>query len=148
MIAVEVLGVEETLRAVRSLGADLRKGANAEIRAAAKQTAAGLVVELQASARSSGVPLAPRVAATAKVKSDRFPTVVIGGSKAVGRYGAPASAVIWGTEHGPASDPNRFAVDANSGGYWIAPAVEKFRRGPAIRLFQGAIEATLRRYGL
>lgn len=146
-LSIDVDGMTETLRAFRGLETDIRRQANGELRKAAGDCARGLVAELRASAASSGVPVAPRVAATARVKSDRLPAVSIGGAKRVGRYGAPAARLLWGSEHGPRSDINRFGVPAGPG-YWIRPAVERFSSNEAIRVYRGAVAAIMRRYRL
>jgi len=59
-----------------------------------------------------------------------------------------AGALVWGSERGPASDPNRFAVSPNGGGYWIAPTVERFGRSDAVESYKRAVFDTLHRYGL
>jgi hypothetical protein len=139
-------GLMETLKAVRGVEAELRPGVNGEIRQAAERSAGELVVELQSSAASSGVPVAPRVASSAKVKRDRIPTVYIGGGKRVGRRGAPAGVLAWGSEQGPKGHVNHFGVPAGSG-YWIAPAVA--RAGPrAVETFRRALADIYRKHGL
>jgi hypothetical protein len=140
-ITVEAEGVEETIAAVRGIAKDLRKEANAEIRVAAKRAAGELVVALQAAASSAATPVSRRVAASVRVKSDRFPTVAIGGSKRVGRRGAPAAVLVWGSEQGG----RNFAAGAG-GSYWIAPTVERFASSGAIPIFEDAIGAIVRRY--
>jgi hypothetical protein len=147
-VTVETAGIEETLASLRGIDAALRKEANSEIRQAAKLAAEELAVALRAAASSSGVPVAPLVARTIKVKSDRFPTVVIGGTAKVGRNGAAASALLWGSEHGPKGDPNHFAVSPNAGGYWIAPTVKAFELSRAVPAFKRALFEIVRRYGL
>ena len=147
-LTVEAEGVEETLFAMRGVERELRNPANAEIRAAAKETAGELAEDLRVAAGSSGVPVAARVAQSIKVKSDRFPTVQIGGSTRVGRGGAPAAALVWGSEHGPAGDPNHFAVAPNAGGYWIRPTVERFQESKAPDRFRRAVFEITRRFGL
>lgn len=142
-LTINAEGIAETLDAFRRLDADLRKEANSEIRVAAKQCASELVTDLQAAASASPTPVAQRVAASIKVKSDRFPTVSIGGSKRVGRRGAPASALMWGSEHGG----SHFAAGP-SGGYWIAPTVKRFEHSTAIPKFERALDALVRRHGL
>lgn len=142
-ITVETEGIEETLAAVKRLDQDLRKEANAEIRQAAKRAAQELVNELRASAAASGVPVAARVAGSARVKSDRTPTVVVGGPKRVGRRGAPAAALVWGSETGG----RNFAAPAG-GSYWIAPAVDRFAASRAVPIFKDALGAIISRYGL
>jgi hypothetical protein len=143
VLVVESEGTLETLAAFRGLEADLRKQANAELRAGARLCAEALVVDLQAAASASGVPVAARVASSAKVKSDRLPSVTIGGSKRVGRRGAPASELVWGSEHGG----NNFAAPAG-GAYWIKPTVERFGRSRAVAIYRVAIAATAARWGL
>ena len=117
-LEVDAEGVRETVRAFGQLERELRPEANSELRAAAKSAAGVLVTRLKSAAGSSPTPVARRVASTAKVTSDRFPTVTIGGRAKVGAGGAPAGALIWGSEHGG----HNFAA-GSSGGYWIAPAV-------------------------
>jgi hypothetical protein len=139
-------GIFETLQAVRGVQSDLRPGVNNEIRAAAEDAAGGLVTDLQGAAASSGVPVAARVARSAKVKRDRVPVVSIGGAQRVGRRGAPAGALVWGSEQGPKGSVNHWGVPAGSG-YWIAPAVERY--GPkAVETFRHALGAIFRRHGL
>jgi hypothetical protein len=141
-------GLLETLAAFKGLEADLRKEANAELRLAGRQAAVVLAAELAASASSSGVPVAPRVARSIRVKSDRLPTVVIGGPRKVGRRGAPAAVLAWGSEHGPRGDVNHFGVSPSSAGHWIRPAVLRFEAGEALTIYRRAIVDTMRRYKL
>ena len=147
--SVEIDGLTDTLKAFRGLESDLRKEANSELRAAATECATGLARDLVSAAASSGVPVAPRVATSIKVKRDRIPVVSIGGSKRVGtgKRGA-AAALVWGSEHGPKGDPNRFAVAPNSGGYWIAPTVKRFGEGPALSTYKRAVADIMRKWGL
>jgi len=146
---VEIDGLMETLGAIRGLQSDLRTQANSELRGSARECANVLAVELARAAQSSGVPVAPRVARSIRVKSDRLPVVSIGGAARVGTgKRANAGALVWGSERGPASDPNRFAVSPNGGGYWIAPTVERFGRSDAVESYKRAVFDTLHRYGL
>ena len=145
--AVEVEGLTETLKALRGVEKDLRMSANGEIRDAAGRCAEVLVGQLVAAASSSGVPVAPRVARSIKVKRDRYPSVSVGGTQPVGRRGAIAAKLVWGSEHGPASSPNHFGVGPGPG-YWLAPTVARFKQGPAVATFEAAIARVFRRYGL
>ena len=147
--SVELEGLTETLKAFNGLQADLKKEANSELRTAAGSCADGLARALRAAASSSGVPVAPRVARSIKVKKDRIPVVSIGGKMKVGtgKRGA-AAALVWGSERGPASEPNHFGVAANSSGYWIAPTVAAFGEGPALQTYQRAVVDIMKRYGL
>ena len=146
-LSIEVDGLMETLKAVRTVQAELRPGVNGAIRDAAGHCAGELVPALQAAAAASGVPVAPRVARSIRVRRDRLPSVSIGGPTRVGRHGAPAAALVWGSELGPAGDVNHFAVPRSSG-YWLAPATERFKAGPAIQTFQRALVSIFRKVGL
>ena len=146
---IEVEGLTETLKAFQGLEADLRKQANAELRGAAKTCAAVLAGRLVIAAESSGVPVAPRVARSIRVKSDRLPVVSIGGPRKVGtgKRGS-AAALVWGSEQGPKSEPNHFGVGANPAGYWIAPTVAAFAGDQAVELYRRAVYKTMHSYGL
>jgi len=145
--AIEVDGLLETLRAFQGLERDMRRVANGELRDAARTCANGLAVDLR-SAAGGGPPVAPRVAGSIAVRSDRLPTVAIGGSRRVGRRGAPAAKLLWGSEHGPAGAINHFAVAANSAGYWIAPTTKAFKSSRAIDIFKRAVFDTMKRWRL
>jgi hypothetical protein len=149
-LALEIDGLQETIKAVQGLEREYeRPAANKELRAAAKECATPLAADLVRAALASGVPVAPRVAQSIRVKSDRLPVIQIGGAKKVGtgKRGA-AAALVWGSEQGPKSEPNRFAVAPNSAGYWIAPTVARFADGPAIDAYKRAVYETLKRAGL
>ncbi len=145
-LSIEMEGIFETLKAVRSVSADLRPEVNGELRDAAERSAGELIVELLASARASGVPVAPRVASSARVKRDRVPVVSIGGGGRVGRTGAPAGLLVWGSEQGPKGAVNHWGVPPSSG-YWIAPAVERYSRR-ALDSFRRAVYEIFRKNGL
>lgn len=140
-LVVKVDGVEETIAAVRGIAKDLRKEANAEIRVASRTAAEALAAELRAAASSAATPVAARVAASVRVKSDRFPTVTIGGPRRVGRRGAPAAALVWGSEQG-----GRNFAAASGGSYWIAPTVRAFESSGAIPIYHEAIARIIVRY--
>jgi hypothetical protein len=140
-------GLTETLRAFQGLERDIRRQANGELRAAAGTCASGLVDELRAAAGGSGVPVAPRVARSVRIKSDRLPAVSIGGAIRVGRRGAPASRLLWGSEHGPRGAVNHFGV-APGPGYWIKPTVERFGKSRAVDAYKRAVVSIMRHYRL
>jgi hypothetical protein len=146
-LSVRVYGLTETLKALRHVEAELRPEANGRIRDAAGVCAGQLVPHLTAAAATSGVPVAPRVARSIRVRRDRMPTLSIGGSTRVGSGGAPAGALVWGSEQGPKGAVNHFAV-APGPGYWIKPAVERFKAGPALAVYLAAIAAVEREAGL
>jgi len=141
---VEVDGLVETLRAFQGLEADLRREANAEVRAAGREAALAFAAELRAAAAGSGVPVAARVASSITVKSDRLPAVRIGGPKRVGRRGAPAAALVWGSEHGG----HNFAAASSGAGYWITPTAKRFEGSTALTIYRRAVFETMHRYGL
>jgi hypothetical protein len=142
-IQVDTPGLFDTLKAVQSLQADLRKQANAELRAAARECASQLAAELRVAAASSPTPQAQLVARTIKVKSDRIPVVSIGGTRKVGRYGAPAGALVWGSERG-----GRNFVAADGGSYWIGPTVERFASSRALQSYRRGVYEILHKWGL
>jgi hypothetical protein len=138
----------ETLRAVQSLERSFaRPAANAQLRDAAGECAGRLAEELVSSASSSGVPVAPRVAQSIRVKRDRIPVVSIGGGQRVGARGAAAGSLVWGSEQGPKGDVNHWAVPPSSG-YWIAPAVKRFESSGAVAIYQRAVFDVLKHAGL
>jgi len=145
---VEVDGMQETIRAFQGLEADLRRTANGELRQAAGQCASDLAGALRSAAAASGVPVAPLVASSIRVKSDRLPSVSLGGPRKVGATGAPAARLLWGSERGPAGDINRFAVAPNPAGYWIRPTVTRFRSSEGIAAFKRAVYQLMRKWRL
>jgi len=146
-VSLEVDGLLETMEAIKRLQPELRNSTNGAIRDAGMECAGKLAVDLRAAAVSSGVPVAPRVARSIKVKRDRLPVVTIGGSRKVGARGAPAGALVWGSEQGPKGETNHFGVPPSSG-YWIAPTVERFATSTALSTYKRAVADALRKVGL
>jgi hypothetical protein len=142
-VNVETEGITETLRAVQGLDADLRRTVNGELRAAAGKCANELGARLHIAAASSPTPQAALVARTIKVKSDRIPVVSIGGNQKVGRYGARASALQWGSEQG-----GKNFVAAKGGNYWIKPTVDEFADNGAIAVYRRAVYEIMHKWGL
>lgn len=146
-VSLEIDGLTDTLKAFRGLEADLRKEANSELRAAARECATRLSARLAQAAAASGVPVAPRVARSIKVRSDRLPVVAIGGPAKVGRTGGKAGALVWGSEQGPKGQVNHFGVPP-SGGYWIAPTVNRFGDSEAVSVYKRAVVDIQKKNGL
>lgn len=146
-VSLEIDGLMETLQAFKGLELELRKEANGELRQAGQACARVLAVELKSAAAASGVPVAPRVARSIRAKSDRIPVVSIGGATRVGRRGAPAGSLVWGSEQGPKGSTNHWAV-APSSGYWIAPTVKAFADNGAVPIYLRAVVDVERKYGL
>ena len=140
---VETEGVEETKAAFDELSKSLGDVQKGELRAASVEASEELATTLRAAAAGSGVPVASRVAASVQAKAGGWPGVSIGGAIAVGRYGAIAAKLLWGSEHGPAGEPNHFAVGSNPAGYWIAPTVKAFQSSRAMAHFQKAVDGLI-----
>ena len=147
-LTIEVDGLQETLKAVQQLErAFARPEANGKLRDAAGRCASELKDDLVRAASSSGVPVAPLVARSIRVKRDRIPVLSIGGATRVGRYGASAGSLVWGSEQGPKGAVNHWAVPPSSG-YWIAPTVERFGKGGALTIYKRAVYDVLHDSGL
>lgn len=142
---ITVEGWTETEHALKGVADDLKPGGAVD-EEAGNAVALELVGALLASAEASGVPVAPRVSRSVQVKPGKRPTVSIGGGQAVGRGGAPAFKLVWGSERGPAGDPNHFAVSRGPG-YWIKPAVDRASTAGKFA-FDLAIAGRIRHHGL
>ena len=143
---VQVEGLAETEQALSGVADDLKPGGAVDAEAG-NAVAELLGPALVAAAASSGVPVAPRVARSVQVRPGPRPLVSIGGYMAVGRRGAPAWQLAWGSEHGPNGEPNHFGV-ARGPGYWIKPTVDRVKGSTAPAAFDLAINGRLRRHGL
>tara|TARA_R110000868_G_scaffold279524_2_gene539574 strand:+ start:3368 stop:3859 length:492 start_codon:yes stop_codon:yes gene_type:complete len=141
-------------RALGSVNADLRKNTNARLREAAKECAGTLAMMLKANVVASPAPQTRLVAATARVKSDRTPVVIVGGTKKVGRayksrkggkVRAPAGQLLWGVEYG--DKDSRFA-SRNESGYWIKPTTKLFMQSKAPGTYYKAVVEILKDSGV
>jgi hypothetical protein len=144
--AITVEGAVETEHALSAVADDLKPGGAVDAEAG-NAVAELLAPALVAAALASGVPVAPRVARSIRITPGARPTVSIGGAEAVGRDGAPAYHLVWGSEHGPAGEPNHFGVP-HGPGYWIKPAVDRVKDAQAPAAFDLAIAGRIRRHGL
>jgi hypothetical protein len=145
---VETAGLEETKAAFDKLIAGLDAPDAGILRSASSEASAELARRLVAAASSSGVPVASRVARSVRPKAGGWPGVSIGGGVPVGRHGAIAAKLLWGSEHGPSGAINHFGVGPNGAGYWIAPTVKAFKAGQAIARFKRAIADLVAKTGL
>lgn len=110
-VTVRVEGGWQTVAAFRRLPHD----ADQALRDASARIAFALAGRIQAAARSEGRQAA-LLAGTVRVRRDRLPTVVAGGSARVGSRGTPAWHLLFGSEFG--SDTYRqFRPSADS--YWF-----------------------------
>jgi hypothetical protein len=129
----------------------LNTTANREMRQGSKKIAQDVLIPaLTMSAYSSGVPIAPAMAATMRAKSDRVVTVAVGqvnpklsGFKSgvgaarakkgkAGLKGGRAATsrnyrttLAWGSELGPypGASHNHYATGRNERGHWVQPGV-------------------------
>ena len=141
-ITIDESGLIPLMRGVGKLEADLKDRTNGRLRDAAGMASTQLVSSLRAAASSSQTPQAALVAQSIKVRRDRLVSVAIGGRQRVGSRGTSAGAILWGSEHG-----GRNFDAAIGGSYWIAPAVDKFRTGPAERVIPRGSRQDSRRRG-
>ena len=136
------------LKNLYSLLASFDKETQNEIRDKAQTMSKRLAGQLMMSGLSAPAPQTKLVVSTISTPRDRLIRVDIGGSKKVGRKyggeksksgkgkvrqeGAPAGALLWGTEYGSHVGidsigrvyTNRFKTPYKKTGYWIAPAVD------------------------
>lgn len=126
--AVELDGAEELRRRVRNLP----KVANASMRTAAKGIVEKEVPRIQAAAGSN--KQARMVASTIRARSDRYPTIVAGGSrrlspsrKTKGKGRPTAGEVFFGAEFGGAQRPTtqQFRPYQGRRGYFFWPTLRK-----------------------
>lgn len=141
-ITYDTSEVFDLLKRLNAVSTDLRRTANGRLREAAGLAARELVSELQSGA--GGTPQAGIVASSARVKSDRVPAVSIGGSRRVGSRGTPAGEILWGSERGG----RNFAAPHNGAGYWIDPAVKRFRASGAVDIYTAAVVDVLQANGV
>ena len=142
-VTVDASGLIPLLRGLGTVEKALRDESNGRLRDAAGRGAEGLLGYLRGSAASSPTPQAVIVAESMRVKRDRLVSVTIGGRTRVGRRGTAAGAILHGSESG-----GQNFTQPLGGHYWIAPAVEAFRTGPAERVYLEAVAGILRDAGL
>lgn len=129
----------------------MRKEANKELRDAAQQIARSLIPSIQGMAAMSPMPIAKKMAETARAKRDRLVVVQVGGvnpklsgfrsgvgsrrasrttkSQLAGGRSATSrnyrTTLAWASEMGPypGSAFNRFRVPRRTSGYYVQPAI-------------------------
>ena len=119
-IVVEIDGATETLKAFR----ELPKQATDRLRDAAGTIAADLLPAVKSAARSDRSPQADLVASTAKVRRDRIPVLVAGGTKRLGVNRAPAFKLLFGSEFGSVRFDQFHKLHQGKQGSWFFPVVE------------------------
>lgn len=120
-ITLEIEGVRETLQAFR----DLPKDAADKLRDAAGQIAGDLLPKVQSAARSDRSPQSALVASTAKVRRDRIPVLVAGGTKRLGVNRAPAYKLLFGSEFGSVQYDQFHKMHQGQEGSWFFPVIEE-----------------------
>lgn len=131
-IRLRLINARPVLAAFRGLP----KEASAELREGAGKLAETLATRVRAAGRGEGRQ-ASLLVSTVKVKRDRVPVIEVGGSKRVGRHGAPAWGVLFGSEFGAdgrygwfgapeygGSDGRQYKPHRGREGRWIFPTVE------------------------
>lgn len=117
---MELEGLQPMLRAFGTYG----KEANAELRKASRKIATTTVVA--AKQRGASLPQqAPLVAQSLRVKSDRVPSLIIGGAKRVGTRRNAAGAFLFGAEFGGRGKPStrQFLPHRGRTGYFLFPTL-------------------------
>jgi hypothetical protein len=113
-------GADAVFDAMRSASGEMRTTVNGYLRQAAMQSADIVVAQVRRAAGSAPAQAGP-VATTAAARRDRYPKVVVGGSRRVTSSGAPAGAIMWVAERGGRKAPApRLSYPS---GYFIQPAV-------------------------
>jgi hypothetical protein len=115
---IQILGIEETLRAFNRLP----KEANKSLRERSKALAQVIAGKAQSAGRGSSAQSA-LVAQTVKARSDRIPKLAAGGAKRVGRNRTPAHKIFFGAEFGAGSRLPQFRPHLGREGYWLYPTV-------------------------
>jgi hypothetical protein len=150
----DVTGLTAVKHVLNTIAKEDLNEARKEIRTASKQIAERhLIPALKASAGSSQVPIASRMADTARARSDRIVFVKVGAvnpklsgfKRGQSRY---RTGMAWGSERGPVSGAkeNTYAVPHNERGYWVRPAVDK-TAGKAADEYKAMLHRIMRKYG-
>lgn len=172
MASVSIEGVDECLKKFKQLDQSLRKEANRELRAAAKEIALKEVMPALPgwAARAPQPRLAAAIAAGARVRSDRQISVRLGSvipkvsgfqkSKIMKRKKQNMAALAWGSEVGPnkghrddamygrGKGANFYAGEGReSGGKWIKPNINDIAP-EAIDHYKDALVAIMRKYSI
>jgi hypothetical protein len=121
-VAMELEGLQPMLRAFGSYGRE----ANAELRKASKSVATTTVTA--AKARGASIAGAAALASeTLRVKSDRVPSLIVGGSKRVGTHRHSAGAFLFGAEFGGRgrTRTQQFLPHRGTQGYFLFPTLRE-----------------------
>jgi hypothetical protein len=139
-------GLNDTLKALRSLP----KEANKELRAEVQRMTVKHAQVLIAAASSSPDSRVRGVAPTIRASKDRVPTVKLGGAKAVpvSRPGKPPRAgdIVFGTEFGADHPgPNAWRFPAKAKSYWAFRSL-KGRQPQLVAEWNAAVDKVSRKW--
>ena len=155
MSTFDVTGLDAVKHVLNTIAKEDLNEARKEIRTASKQIAERhLIPELKASAGSSPVPIASRMADTARARSDRVVFVKVGAvnprlsgfRRGQAKY---RTGMAWGSERGPvpgARVDNYGVPYVGDRGYWVRPAVEK-TGSKAADEYAAMLHRVMRKYG-
>lgn len=120
-VSVEVSGMRETLAAFKALPKD----ASDALRDASKELAESLVTSIKQAAGRARQPQATILGATVKVRRDRVPVIIVGGTKRIGRNKVPAWRILFGGEFGSNRYRQFHQRHTGTEGTWFFPTVER-----------------------
>jgi hypothetical protein len=119
-INVSIVGLQETLRALRNLPKD----ATVEMREAAQKLSTDLAKEVAAAGRAEGSQAA-LVSTTVKAMKDRVPVIQAGGAKKLGRNKKPAYKLLFGSEFGSNYYEQFGKPHIGNDSYWFFKTVDE-----------------------
>lgn len=121
-LTVRIEGLRETLRAFQ----DLPKDASTRLREESLKLAEKMAAKARADGMTDQDPRSKLLAGTVKAVKDRVPVIQVGGDKLLGRHGAPAYSLLFGS---------LFGMNARSG--WYAKTQYKTSHGHQYREHRG-----------
>jgi hypothetical protein len=155
-MASNVQGLAAVTAVLNAIAKEDLNEAKKEVRTASKQIAERVLIPaLKRHAEASGVPIASRMADTARARSDRIVFVKIGAvnpklsgfRRGQARY---RTGLAWGSERGPVpgAEENTYGVPHSSNGYWVKPTVEDRRTVQAASDdYADMLHRIMRKYG-
>jgi hypothetical protein len=150
----DVTGLDAVKHVLNTIAKEDLNEARKEIRTASKAIAERhLIPRMKTQASSSGVPIASRMADTARARSDRIVFVKVGAvnpklsgfKRGQSNY---RTGMAWGSERGPVpgARENTYSVPHNARGYWVRPAVEATGKSAADE-YAAMLHRIMRKYG-
>lgn len=154
-ISIEIDGLRETRRALRQLPED----AQTQIKNRSKELSETIAQYARSAAAADDAPQTKLLVSTISAVKGVVPNVKVGGSKKVGRYRKPASAVVFGSEFGMTKHSGWYAKRKYSDerglqyhrphngnrGYWFFPTVEQ-HESYIVSEWQAAADAVIRQF--